>query len=378
MKNKKIKLLFFLHSLRGGGAERVVTILLRHLDPNLFEINFVLVIKDGQLINELPENTKVYEIKVSRTVMAIPDLIFLIHSLEPDIVFSTLTNLIVGAIALLSGILFSNKIKFIAREYLLPSLLHKEGNYYWITQIAYKLLYPVFDCIICQSMDMKKDLTVNFGVKHDVITIINNPVDIKRINELSKTSHAIFYDKGIHLVAAGRLVYQKGFDLLILTISKLPDNFTLTILGSGKEKTNLINLSERQGVRDRVFFAGFKPNPYPYFAQADIFVLSSRYEGFPNVLLEALSCGTPAVAFDCPGGINEIIQDGKNGFLAKSENVIDLAKKIELCAKFNFNSNFIKDSIAAKYSIEKILPRYNELFRNMVLTQSQIYGPMWL
>ena len=102
---------------------------------------------------------------------------------------------------------------------------------------------------------------------------------------------------------------------------------------NGEEKEKLLNLSKELNIEDRVHFLGFQKNPYKYMAQADLLILSSRYEGLPNVVLEANTCGLPVVAYNCPGGTREIIKDGLNGFLVECGNIDELAYKIEEAIK---------------------------------------------
>ena len=124
---------------------------------------------------------------------------------------------------------------------------------------------------------------------------------------------------------------------------------------------SLEKLVKELNISSQVDFIGFKSNPYPYMHQADLFVLSSRYEGFPNVVLEAMACGIPIVAFDSPGGITEIIIDGINGFSACYLDIENLKDKILLASKTTFYPKKIIQSIESRYSIKKILPKYEKI-----------------
>ena len=165
-----------------------------------------------------------------------------------------------------------------------------------------------------------------------------------------------------NLLSVGSLNYQKGHDILLNTIKSLNDDrFHLTIIGEGVDKKSLKNLGKELNISSQVDFIGFKSNPYPYMHQADLFVLSSRYEGFPNVVLEAMACGIPIVAFDSPGGIAEILIDGINGFSACYLDIENFKDKILLAAKTTFYPKKIIQSIESRYSIKKILPKYEKI-----------------
>jgi len=141
-------------------------------------------------------------------------------------------------------------------------------------------------------------------------TVINNPVDVMRIRELADAPVAVDFAverqvsaADIRLLAVGRLTWQKGFDLLIEAVALCKDlSISLTVLGDGPLRSELVRLAEQCGVSDRVSFLGFQGNPYPFFRQADVFVLSSRVEGLPNVVLESLACGVPVIATPAAGG----------------------------------------------------------------------------
>jgi len=136
----------------------------------------------------------------------------------------------------------------------------------------------------------------------------------------------------------------------------------LTILGQGPEEENLKLIALELGLKERITFTGFVQNPYPYMSQADLFVLSSRFEGFPNVVLEAMACGTPVVAFECPGGINEIIEEGVNGWKVNLEDTSALARAIETAMKTQLDSNLIRKYVQERFGVKKIVQEYERAF----------------
>jgi glycosyltransferase involved in cell wall biosynthesis len=192
--------------------------------------------------------------------------------------------------------------------------------------------------------------------------VINNPVDTNRIRYLAKASLDNLTSKQdgcLYLVAAGRLSYQKGFDLLIEAIALCQNtSIYLTILGEGPKRKELEQLAEAKGVADRVSFAGFQQNPYAFFAHADAFVLSSRYEGFPNVVLEALACGTPVIATPAPGGVKEILENVDHCLLASEVSAEALAHKLSRFVK----GSRVSDCAVVPYSVDIITRQYEAVF----------------
>ena len=249
---------------------------------------------------------------------ALPRIIQLIWKKRPDVVFSTLGHLNL-ALAICRFFL-PNGTKYIARETTIVSYGIKEYKSSKIWAWAYANYYKNLDRLICQSRAMRNDLINNFDLKNNKISVINNPCDIKNIRTLSivpidKTQlpECWHQKETVKLVAAGRLVDVKGFDILIEAISIWANPLShLIILGEGPLIDSLRKQAQTLGVLKHITFAGFQRNPYPFFAQADAFILSSRYEGFPNVVIEALACGTPVIATPAPGGVKEIL-DGVRG-----------------------------------------------------------------
>ena len=198
---------------------------------------------------------------------------------------------------------------------------------------------------------MKNDLVSGVGVSDKNMVVLRNPIDIERIRILSRAPiqakyAAILHDdtsSKIRLIAAGRLVWQKGFDLLIEAIAILANPcFHVTIIGEGALRGELERLAMDLGVASQVNLIGFQDNPYPFFRSADAFVLSSRFEGMPNVVLEALACGTAAIALPAPGGIDEILGGRPRCAIAKSVTACGLARSSAEFRFFKVGSNDVR------------------------------------
>ena len=213
---------------------------------------------------------------------------------------------------------------------------------------------------------MLSDLIENFRIKQTKTIKINNPVDFDFIQQKLNISEKIssFDNEHKHIVSIGNLSKRKGFDNLLNVFSYLKnENIKLHILGDGKDKDLLLSQKEKLGL-DNVIFHGRQENPYLFLKFADLFILSSRYEGFPNVLLEAGACGIYSIANDCPGGIREIIQPNINGEIHRIENHQEFAEKIKNSLNINHQKELIINSIKSRFSKEIILKQYQDVFQD--------------
>jgi len=345
--------------MNGGGAERVILTLLTHLDRARYEPILVMMKKEGRYLSLIPSDIEVVDLKASQARYAIFKIIKIIRQKKPDTVFTTLAylNLIIALIRPF----FSKNITFIARESNTVSVRNKREKYPRLFDWLYKKVYKNFDIIVTQAAFMKNDLIKNYAIATDKMVIIYNPVDSDNILTKAKdTSHVALGD-AYNLLAVGKLGYQKGFDMLLSIMKHLDAHYHLTILGEGADKEKLEAQIASLALENQVTLAGFSDNPYAYMREADLFVLSSRFEGLPNVVLEANVCGLPVVAFDSAGGTGEIIHEGKNGFLVAPFDLEAFAKTIEKARYFDFNHDAITKETQENFAIEKIIKAYEEI-----------------
>ena len=232
---------------------------------------------------------------------------------------------------------------------------------------AYKTVYGFSDSIICQSDFMLADLERNVGIPAAKLHRIHNPVDFSEVDSLADKEENLYDERSFNLVTIGRLEYEKAYDILLRAFAVVRSEHqqaALTFIGKGSEQANLEKLVGELEIADSVRFVGFQSNPYPYLKQADIFVSSSRYEGFSNVMVEALACGTPVVATDCPSANHEVLVEGINGWFAENESVTSLAETIirAIRERKNLDATTIRQSCESRFAIEQILPQYEEQF----------------
>ena len=351
----KKKILFIIPSMRGGGSERVISTILNYLSRDRFEIILVLLQKEGKYLDELPNDIEIIDLDVKQARYAIFDIIKVIKQRKPNIVFSTL-----GYLNILISIIrpfFSKKIKFIARESSIVSIQNQQEKYPKIFDFLFRNFYKNFDLIISQSNYMKNDLVENYKISSEKIVTINNPIDFKNITTLAKEE----MQEKVDILVVGRVDKNKNFKDIIEILPTLKER-TLTILGDGILYKELKELVQKLGLEKRVYFLGFQKNPYKYMKKANLLVLTSLYEGFPNVILEANALGTPVVAYSCKGGTREIVLDGQNGFLVECQNKKSLKKKIKDVVSYGFKSDKIIDMTFKQYNVDKIIQEYEEAY----------------
>lgn len=356
---KKISILFILPDLETGGAERIVTTIANNLPRERFEPKILLLRKEGGYLEFLKDDVEIIDIKTPRIRHSLKPIIKEIRKRKPDIVFSGFGE--VNAYLALF-IKFFPKIKFIARE---TNVVSKHVNRKEI-RFFYKF-YNNYNKIICQSDDMQNDLIENFKIKEEKLIKINNPVDFEFINEKLAISEKpeSFKNDFKNVVAIGNLSSRKGFDNLLKVFSHLKnEKILLHILGDGRDKELLHQMKNDLNLENLIFH-GQQKNPYQFLKFADLFILSSRYEGFPNVLLEAGACGIYSLTNNCPGGITEIIQEKINGEISDIENHEKFAEKLRSILKENHEKEQIRNSIKLRFSKEIILKEYEGLLENI-------------
>ncbi|MGV0923095.1 glycosyltransferase [Empedobacter tilapiae] len=348
-------ILFILPDLNQGGAERVIATLCNELDRTKFCPKLVLFKKEGYYLNHLKSDVEILELNISRIRYSIFKIIPLIRKMKPDIVFTGWGEIS----AFLSPLIpFFSKTKFITRETNVVSkhVTRKEILFFY-------RFYNNFHQIIAQSDDMKNDLITHFKIKPQKINKINNPVDFDLINQLKEEIDNVDYDTSYkNILAIGNLSPRKGYDLLLNVMKELKtEKIKLTILGDGAFREELLQ-QKKQLELANVNFLGRISNPFVYLKEADLFILSSRYEGFPNVLLEAGACGTYSLANNAPGGINEIIQEGINGEIFSIEDPNGFAQKIKELLDESHDKNKIVESIYSRFSKQIIIEQYESIF----------------
>ena len=317
-----MKVTFVIESLSKGGAERVVCLLSHELYRQGHDVNIVTFTPtvsysyDGQLFClNLPILASYGKIKLFlRYIRRIFVLRRFLKKHQTDQLFSFME-----VSSLLSILAFRKKTRVCVRN--------NPDSFSSNIKRAMKVLYPFADKIICNSKEQVYKL--RNMISHPDISYIHNPLAFDIIDKFRQEQICI---QKLFILAVGRLCRQKRFDLLIKAYknSQLSSNLDLVILGEGQEKCDLDGLVFKLGISDRVHFLGAKDNPYAYMEKCYFFVLSSDYEGFPNVLVEALACEAAVISTNCSTGPAEIIREGENGILVKTGDVEALSRAMSL------------------------------------------------
>jgi glycosyltransferase involved in cell wall biosynthesis len=368
-----IKILFVIPSLGGGGAERACVNLLKHLNRSQFGLSLALFCKAGPYLSELPPDVVVFDLKTpnhwdSRLIWRLAQLL---RKTQPDIVFSILRY--TNVVTLLAARLARSEARILINE---QNRLREEFAVFgggWIKSIFVRHLYPWADGITVISQGIQQELIRDFDLPESKIQVIYNPVDVAAVQALSKlpVEHPWFLDNSEPIVvAAGRLHPQKGFEYLIRAFQRVVTAVParLVILGEGPSRPHLEGLVMKLGLEDVVALPGFQQNPYSWMARAAAFVLSSLYEGFGNVIVEAMALGVPVVATRCPSGPDEIIDNEVNGLLvpvadetALAEAILRVLRDEKLAAKIRRHG----PDRAAAFDVSRITAQYAALFESL-------------
>lgn len=302
--------------LGGGGAQRVMALLASGLSREKFKVHLGLLRQAPPAAHRLPDWVTVHALNAARVRTSAFRLLRLVWRLKPDLILS-------GAPEISFLILFLRPIlppatRVLVRQNSTVSWALEHGGVPPYTRLLYRLLYRRADSIICQSRAMAEDLVQAIGVRRETIAVLPNPIDFEGILA-AKDASSTWTGGGPHLLAAGRLSHEKGFDLLLEALATLRRHFPaadLTIAGSGRAKPALEDLCRSFHLEAAVRFADSVETPYAFYPGASLFVLSSRYEGMPNALLEAAAAGLPLVATPASGGVVSLLRGQKGAWLA--------------------------------------------------------------
>jgi glycosyltransferase involved in cell wall biosynthesis len=349
-------------TLGGGGAERMLVLLLRHLDRSRFEPHLALVEAAGPYLEEVPSDVPVHDLKAGRVRRAGPGIVSLAWRLRPQVIHSAMVELNLAAV--LARPILPPGVRLVLREDSSPTAQNLQGRKHprlwnWL----YRHLYPRADSIICVGDYVLNDLAANFGISRRILKRVYNAVDIDRARQWAEAGGNPYAGPGPHLVAAGRLSREKGIDILLEALPRVraaAPECDLTLVGDGPLKQELLAQRERLGLNPCVRLVGFQPNPYPYLKHAHLAVLPSRFEGLPLVVLEALAVGTPVVASDCPGALREVLGDCPQARLVPPSDPKALAEGIVAALKGPSRETGL-DAFLSRFDIKTVAREYEEI-----------------
>ncbi len=316
---ERLRVLLLIPHLGGGGAEQVTALLARGLSNRKYEIHLGLVTQAAPTSAAL-QGVTVHALGASRVRYGAAAILKLVRRLRPNVILSGMAHL--NFMVLMLRRLFPKQTLIFVRQNSTVSSALAAGALPWYTRRLYRALYCRADRIICQSRAMADDLAAEVGIAAERLAVLPNPVDLDGIQGVTEPERWPGF--GPHLLALGRLVPEKGFDLLLRALALVRRDFPhadLVIAGTGPEDGTLKRLADELGLKNAVWFAGHVDQPCGFYAGANLFVLSSRHEGMPNVLIEALASGLPVVATPASGGVVNLLQRRANSWLARDASV---------------------------------------------------------
>lgn len=372
---KSIKLCLVINSLTSGGAERVASTIANYWAENNYQIT-ILTFDDGSeppfydlvsKIQHIPmgiakESSNLFD-ALFNTSKRLWRLRKIISNLAPDVIISFLNTVNILTLIATKGL----KIPVVISEHIDP-YREQMNNQTWY--ILRQWTYSWASCLVTPSNGVMN----YFGLWNLKMTaIIPNPVTIIREKEANQlTGEKDNSSDNFSIIAVGRLEQQKRFDLLINSFAQLKDlypNWQLNIFGEGQLRSELEFLCEKLNLCDRVFLPGRVKNIHNKMRQSDLFVLSSSYEGFGMVIVEAMACGLPVISTDCPSGPSEIITNNVDGILVPNENAKKLVKAMDYLMsnpleRKKLGENALK--ITERFGLEKVMAMWRNLLNNLL------------
>lgn len=307
----------FVPSMAGGGAERVMATVANGLASLGHPVDLVLVQRSGPYLDEISPEVSVVDLNASRTAASVAPLARYLRRRRPSALLSALTHANLAALLATSVSGRGTRVVVSERDAVFPV---RQGLTAKLRRRLTATMYARADLIVTVSEGVRTDVIREFGADPDQVLTVYNPLDIASIQQLSteEAGHPWLDDPQLPVfLAVGRLERAKGFDVLLdafaRTRADVPSR--LVILGEGSLRGELLERAASLGVAAHVDLPGFQQNPFAWMARCDAFVLSSRNEGLPNALIQAMACGARVISTDCPHGPSEILERGRWGSL---------------------------------------------------------------
>ncbi len=376
----RVRVMLLLGSLDGGGAERVAVNLFNRCDARDLDLRLGLLRRtgpyldevDGRRVTALPDHRG----RLSDWARTPRDLARMITEVKPQVLMTF--GMGVDVLTWLALARFgSDRPQWICRQDSNPDaeIANLTGNPVGRAAVAAftRHIHRVSDGFVAVAKDLAAQVDQRAGPTERHAQTIYNPIDIATIQRLAE-DHLAHPPERPFIVTAGRLVRQKGYDILIEAFAKsgAARDLDLVILGQGPLEGALRTQAAALGVGDRVKFPGFQINPWAWFARARLFVLSSRWEGFGNVVAEALACGVPTLVTDCDFGPREQVEHTVSGWICRSEDPAAMTAALDTVLTNDITRKALGlrgRKRAEAFDIDVIARQYTQLFLQVAARQ---------
>lgn len=387
--NTPPRALLLLSSMHGGGAERVAAHLVNRCDPKIVDVRIGLLRRVGPfLASANPErvisspfgenllafeghNSSFYRLDrlLAAATLAPISARAMIREIRPDVVMSFLKGM---------GLLTYAVLPTVGRPR--PRWILREGNNTdaviddelsnpmarRLVKTLTRRAYRRADAFLANSYEMARGLQARIRLEATRMRVIQNPIDVQKVRRLS-LEPIVGAPKRRFIVTAGRLEYQKGHDILLRAFARstAAQGYDLVILGRGSLEADLKRQAASLEIADRVVFPGFVENPWAWIAKSDLFMLPSRWEGFPSIVAETLACGAPALVTACDFGPAEVVEHGVSGWVVPTENEVAFEAGMDrLLADADLRGRLAAagPARAAKFDIAEMIDAYTALF----------------
>ena len=354
----------FMGTLGGGGAERVMLDIGRLLACRGVAVDLVVIRAEGPYLEILPEDVRLVDLKSRRVITCLVKLLRYLRRERPRTLFATMETAVL--VALIAKVSFARSVRVVVRQANTYSALFAHASFKdrMILRVL-KVLMPRADGVVANSNGSADDLGRSVPGVAGRVQVVPNPVVTPELREQAAlpVEHPWFGDTGVPVVlSVGRLAPVKDHTTLLRAFARVvwSQPARLVILGEGPERGNLLRLAEQLGIAEQVYLPGFRVNPFAYMSRSRLLAHSSRYEGSPNVLVQAMACGTPVVSTDCEHGPREILEGGKWGRLVPVGDAEAMAEAILETLRDPIEPGLLV-SRASAYSAEAAIDRFMQV-----------------
>jgi glycosyltransferase involved in cell wall biosynthesis len=357
----------YLPDLNAGGAERAALNLLEALPGPDLKVTLLLNRREGLLLPTLPADAPVVSLDAYRTLAALPRLTRFLRRVRPEVLISYLE--FNNIVAIWANRLAGRPTRIIASHHVTMSAFDRATTLKRrLVPLLYRMILPGADHVVAVSRGVAAGMSPALA-RHNMLSVIENPIVGMHYRDLAAAPvpHPWFgAGEPPVILGVGRLMPQKNFSLLVEAFARVAEKrpARLVLLGEGPLRGELLEQIARLGLAQRAAILPVDPNPWPYMKNAGVVVLSSLYEGFGNVLVEAMAVGTPVVSVDCPDGPAEILGQGRWGSLVPSGDATALAAAIGEALDHPGDGE-ARQARAMEFSAQAIAGRYRRLINGL-------------